>query len=93
MRGGGFLKHPLPVPELIACRFCGHDGEGLQYALGDLDAVRAGNGQAQVACLMCGTHGPMADTMEEAQRLWNMPLDQTIEYRKAKRAARLLRSG
>lgn len=79
-------------PELIACRFCGHDGEGIEYCLGPLVAG-AGPGQTQVACLMCGTHGPMADTMAEARYLWNLPVDEHKALKAAQYAARLLRAG
>lgn len=75
------------------CRFCGHDGERLQYCLGDVDSIRRGTAQAQIACLNCGTHGPMADTGAEALRLWNMPVAEHQELIKAQRAARLLRVG
>lgn len=79
-------------PEHIEpCRFCGHDGDGIQYALGD--GTGLGKGQAQVACLMCGTHGPQADSISEARRLWNMPVPEFQEYLSARRAARYLRAG
>lgn len=87
-KGGGAVEQT--APELLACRFCGHDGEGIEYCLGPLVA---GAGQTQVACLMCGTHGPMADTMTEARRLWNMPVDEHKALHAAQRAARYLRAG
>lgn len=76
--------------ELIPCRFCGHSGEGIEYCLGPMVA---GASQAQVACLMCGTHGPIADTMAEARHLWNLSVEDHVALRAAKRAARLLRAG
>lgn len=76
--------------ELNPCRFCGHDGEGIEYCLGPLVA---GAGQTQVACLNCGTHGPMAETMDEARRLWNMPVAEHHALKAAQRAARYLRAG
>jgi hypothetical protein len=89
-RGRGEQAPAGTPPELIACRFCGHDGEGIEYCLGPLVV---GAGQTQVACLMCGTHGPMADTMTEARYLWNLPVDEHIALRAAKMAARLLGAG
>jgi hypothetical protein len=76
--------------ELAACRFCGHDGDGIEYCLGPLVA---GAARTQVACLMCGTHGPVADTMAEARHLWNLSVEDHVALLKAKRAARLLRAG
>lgn len=81
------LEHMNP------CRFCGHDGAGLQYAIGSPEEIRLGTAQAQVACLNCGTHGPMAVTMDEARRLWNMPLEDHKALKAAERAARYLRAG
>ncbi len=78
---------------LSACRYCGHDGEGLQHCYGDVGALRFGSNRYQVACLQCGTHGPQADDMAEAVRLWNMPTADHQELIAAQRAARMLRAG
>lgn len=83
---GGVAAEQMP-PELLPCRFCGHDGEGVQYALDD------GDGRWQVACLMCGTHGPSATTMSESRHLWNLPIADHQALHAALRAARYLRAG
>lgn len=82
-KGGGAVEQT--APELLPCRFCGHDGEGVQYAVDERGW--------QVACLMCGTHGPVADTMPDAKSLWNMPVADHQALQAAKRAARYLRAG
>jgi len=52
--------------EWRCCPFCRHDGEGIQMAMGE-------NGY-QVACLACGTHGPVGKNWHEATRMWNTPI-------------------
>lgn len=84
-KGGGAVEKT--APELLPCRFCGHEGEGLQYCVPD------GTDDWQAACLACGTHGPIGHSLPEAQYLWNLPVDDHKALQEAKRAARYLRAG
>lgn len=55
------------MPDIGACPHCGHDGNGLQFAVPDSAMTGAGRFNAvQAACLACGEHGPTATSYDDA---------------------------
>lgn len=55
------------MPDIGKCPHCGHEGEGLQFAIPDRAMI--GQGQfiaVQAACLACGEHGPAAPSYDNA---------------------------
>lgn len=54
------------IPGIPECPHCGHEGEGLQFAIPDSAMTAHGFSLVQASCLACGAHGPTRPSYAEA---------------------------